>query len=109
MLRARATVVGPWERFTLCYHGAYWTLRSNANGKYVSAELGYGGALNGVLRARATVVGPWEKFTFSQLWARSDANGKYVSAELGYGDALNGVLRARATVLGPWEKFWGAN
>lgn len=110
MLRARATVVGPWELYTICFNGSASTIQSQANGRFVSAELGYGGANNGMLRARATVVGPWEKFSFGScgtgcVTIHSTANNRFVSAELGYGGANNGMLRARATVVGPWEKF----
>jgi hypothetical protein len=41
------------------------TFRSRANGRYVSAELGYGGGSNATLRARAGGVGPWEQFNIS--------------------------------------------
>src|SRR4051794_36847824 len=85
-------------------------LRSRANARYVSAELGYAGSSYGLLRARATKVGPWEKFecvtTGTNQWAiRSRANGRYVTAELGYSGDLYGVLRARATTIGVRERF----
>ncbi|WP_147426578.1 fascin domain-containing protein [Trinickia fusca] len=112
MLRARATVEGPWEKYTVCNvpTGGYWTIQSEANGLYVSAELGDAGAQYGMLRARATVVGPWEKYTFGSCGVdctviRSLANGKFVSAELGYTGDQVGMLRARAAVVGPWEQF----
>jgi hypothetical protein len=46
-----------------CHDG--W-LRSDANHKYVSVELGYGttSPYRGMLRARASSVGPWERFEF---------------------------------------------
>lgn len=112
MLRARATVVGPWEKYTVCKvpDGGYWTIQSQATGLYVSAELGYGGDEYAMLRARASVVGPWEQFTFGSCGTgcaviRSLANEKFVSAELGYTGDQAGMLRARATVIGPWEQF----
>ena len=38
MLRARSTQVGPWEQFTVCLDASgQGTIRSNANGNYVSA------------------------------------------------------------------------
>ena len=85
-------------------------LRSVANGKFVSAEIGYTGPTNGVLRARASVPGAWELFRCvavgTNQWAiRSVANGRYVSAELGYPGVLTGVLRARAISVGAWETF----
>lgn len=112
MLRARATVQGPWEQYTVCNFASdgYWTIQSQADGLYVSAELGYTGDQYGMLRARASVVGPWEKFSFGSCGVncttiQSQANGLYVSAELGYTGDQYGMLRARATVVGPWEQF----
>lgn len=37
-------------------------LRSCANGRFVSTELGYSGSSYGMLRARATAIGPWEEY-----------------------------------------------
>jgi hypothetical protein len=112
MLRARATAVLPWERYTVCRTSSTGAtlIFSPANRRYVSAELGYSGGYNGMLRARATVAGSWEVFITSAasgggLWIRSRANGRYVSAELGYGGGYNGMLRARATAVLPWEVF----
>ena len=84
-------------------------IRSRANNRIVSGELGYAGSLNGVLRARSTSVGTWEKFQCvavgANQWAlRSRANGKFVSAELHYAGSLYGTLRARSTTVGTWEK-----
>jgi hypothetical protein len=90
------------------------TMRSTANDKYVSAELGYGrqNPLYGTLRARAAVQGDWERWTAVQLpsghWAiRSDDSGLYVAAELGRGGDDYNELRARTDFadLGPWELF----
>jgi hypothetical protein len=39
-----------------------FAIRSHANNRFVSAELGYTGANYGLLRARATTVGAWERF-----------------------------------------------
>jgi hypothetical protein len=53
MLRARATSVGPWEKFRVERWGPnpnMYTIRSLRNGRYVSTELGYGG------------VRKWEKY-----------------------------------------------
>ncbi|SRR6266498_1574620 len=116
MLRARATDPGPWEEFQICGRWEGGTkvnyIASNANLRYVSAELGRTGGDHGMLRARATSVGNWEKFTIAR-WGpnpamytiRSQANGRYVSAELGYGGGRYAMLRARATSIGNWEKF----
>lgn len=120
LLRARASTVGPWERFNVCEYqdGNYpsnevWTIQSLANGLYVSAELGWTGGLYGLLRARASTVGPWEKFNLlaDPSWSgsslRSWANCKYVSAELGWTGEFNGLLRARADTVRQWERFSG--
>ncbi|MFE3181890.1 hypothetical protein ACFXKR_13630 [Streptomyces violascens] len=106
MLRARATAVGPWELFTVCFNDWYWTVQSQANNLYVSAELGYSGDNNGMLRARATAIGPWERFSLSSCGQgcttiTSMANASLVSAELGYGGDSYAMLRARATAVGP--------
>jgi hypothetical protein len=112
MLRARATSIGPWEKFEVCgytrdgYNIDYETIRSVANGRYVSAELGYTGGNYGMLRARATSIGPWEEFFTGMVDIQSISNGLYVSAELGYTGGNYGMLRARATSVGPWEEFW---
>ena len=111
MLRARASALGPWEQYTLCFDDADGTfiIQSNANGLLVSAELGYTGGDAGMLRARANAIGPWERFfidnfgTFATI--TSAANGLLVSAELGYTGDDAGMLRARATAIGPWEQF----
>jgi hypothetical protein len=115
-LRARATAVGPWEKFTfVCLDGAndIYAIKSVANGRYVSAELGWGGNDYGMLRARATSIGPWERFRVrstgggsSITWTiQSMANSRYVSAEVGWTGDRYGLLRARATAIGPWERF----
>jgi hypothetical protein len=56
MLRARATAIGPWERYALF---------SKANLRFVSTELGYTGGSYAMLRARATAIGPSEQFFLS--------------------------------------------
>jgi hypothetical protein len=107
MLRARATSIGPWERFEICYtttYGTHFSFRSLANGLWVSAELGYGGSLYGMLRARAGSIGSWEKF-YGGNEIQSEANWKWVSAELGYGGGYYAMLRARADSVGPWEDW----
>ncbi len=93
-----------------CYY--HQAIKSVANGLYVSAELGDGGAWYGMLRARNSWVGPWELFTicddaFTGLTTiQSEANGLYVSAELGYGGQWYGMLRARSSSVGAWEEFY---
>jgi hypothetical protein len=73
MLRARATSIGPYERFRLQssldyvnYSDGY--LWSVANSRYVSAEIGYTGSLDGMLRARAVSSGPWERYQIHWLY-----------------------------------------
>jgi hypothetical protein len=116
MLRARATAEGPWEKYNVCYHPSsrfnqgYWTIQSQANGLYVSAELGYAANEYAMLRARASIVGPWERYNvvscgFGCSAIQSQANGLFVSAELGYSGDQHGMLRARAFGIGPWEQF----
>lgn len=90
------------------------TLRSDANGNYVSAELGYTGGNYAMLRARAASQGPWENYTAyyiptsngNEIAIRSNANNNYVSAELGYTGNNYAMLRARASAVGPWEKYY---
>lgn len=113
-LRARATAVGPWERFTICQISAdgLTTIQSEANGLYVSAEIG----ADLRLRARSDRVGPWEGFYLpwqggypswpqDGLWIRSAANGQFVAAEMGATGNNYGLLRARSGAVGPWERF----
>ncbi|MEV6487597.1 hypothetical protein AB0M20_03005 [Actinoplanes sp. NPDC051633] len=107
MLRARATAIGPYERFEICYLSTdnyNFSLRSLANNRWVSAELGYTGSRYAMLRARATSIGPWEKFSgYAEI--QNSGNHRWVSAELGYSGSLNGMLRARAGTIGPWEDW----
>jgi hypothetical protein len=68
MLRARATAVNSYEKFTIARWGPnpnMYTIQSQRNHRYVSVELGYGGLRHAMLRARATSIGPWEKFLIS--------------------------------------------
>ncbi|MEU7899214.1 hypothetical protein AB0B45_40960 [Nonomuraea sp. NPDC049152] len=121
MIRARATQIGPWEKFKRyrCAEGApipVYALRA-ANGLWVSSERGYGGAYNGLLRASADIVQEWELFymklggnapgEWSDIyWTPSyGAQRYYVSAEWGAGGDHHGMARARAGQVGPWEKF----
>lgn len=66
MLRARASTVGPWERYQIiCLNNSgNFAIRSKANGRYVSTEFGYTGERYEMLRARATVVGGWENYYY---------------------------------------------
>jgi hypothetical protein len=118
ILRARATQVGPWEWFTLCWWSSsdptktIYAIQSDANGKFVSNELGWSGNRYGILRARATDIGPWEHFHIGVTcpgsicwWFESATIGRYVSAEFGWAGNDKGILRSRATAIGPWEQF----
>jgi hypothetical protein len=112
LLRARTSgnSLGPWERFQfVCAQGPdIYGIKSVANGRFVSAELGWSGSDYGLLRARATSIGPWERFRIPNTAAtsiRSMANGRWVSAEAGWSGSRRGLLRARATAVGPWEVY----
>ena len=71
LLRARAAAIGPWEKFKIISLGdlaptkAEWvSIQSLANGRYVSAEIGWTDDRRGLLRARAPEAGRWEEFGF---------------------------------------------
>jgi hypothetical protein len=86
------------------------SIYSRAAGKYVTAELGYGGNDYAMLRARATNPAGWESFSLlgdcsRQCALRSDANGKFVSAELGYQGYAWGEMRARSGASQGWEQL----
>jgi hypothetical protein len=108
MLRARASRVDRWERFEFCWgtdtQGCNLSIRSLANGLWVSSEQNYTGANYGMLRARAAVPDRWETFN-GCLGLRNIVNWKYVSAELNYAGAWYAMLRARADTLDRWEEF----
>jgi hypothetical protein len=113
MLRARSSVWGPWEHFTVCYDYAdeTYSIYSPAAQAWVSTEIHYPDNREGMLRARADIPGPWEKFDISLLSTGnvsifSPAKIRYVSAELAYSNPLQtGMLRARNKTVGPWEEF----
>jgi hypothetical protein len=111
-LRARTNPndQGPWEVFRLvCVQGPdVYAIRSEANGRYVTAEISWTGSSNGLLRARATSVGPWEKFRIPNSalpTIYSLANNRYVTTEINWTGSGYGSLRARATVVGDWEYY----
>ena len=113
MLRARASQLGPWEKYTLCVDDVtgLMTIQANANGLFVSAELGYTGSSYAMLRARASSVGPWEQYFlycgFPTCVIQSKANGLYVAEEDLYWGNGYGMLRARTAPqnLNTWEEF----
>lgn len=105
-----AEIVAQLGPTTIALSTAPLILRSNANGNFVSAELGYTGTSYAMLRARATSQGPWEMWTevflpYGNIALRSDANGDYVSTEMGYTGSNQYELRARAATIGPWEIY----
>jgi hypothetical protein len=113
MLRARATAIGRWERFSVCRDrtNGLTTIASEANGRLVTAEPASGGDRTGMLRARGIVAGPWQYFYTSArpggsvTTIRSAANDRLVSAELRYTGRAKGMLRARASRVGNFERF----
>ena len=102
----------PAYTIVACSHHGW--IRSSANGRYVSAELGYKGSNYGMLRARSSRVETWERFTACQVWIgkyygtafKSEANGKWVTAELGYRGSNYGMLRARSSTVIMSELFF---
>ncbi|SDS12985.1 fascin domain-containing protein [Actinoplanes derwentensis] len=88
------------------------SIRSTANGRYVSAEIGWSGALHGTLRARAVTAGKWEKFIVCRdpgtgiTNIKAQANDDFVSAELDYAGARYGLLRAQADKVEGWERYY---
>lgn len=113
MLRARADVVGNWEKYYLCYQDGWgpneFAFLAVANNRFVSAEFDYAGSNDGMLRARATEPGVWERFDWiydisgSQL--RSTWTGQYVATELDYTGTRYAMLRARSASAGIWEQY----
>lgn len=91
--------------------GQKWTLRSAANGKYVSSEIKDGGNQWAKLRARSDSPGAWERFTLhtddkgATVSLRYEASGYFASAEIKDGDTHSGMLRARGAKTGKWERF----
>ncbi|WP_254400076.1 trypsin-like serine protease [Streptomyces sp. AC602_WCS936] len=90
---------------------ARWSLKSEANGKYVSTVLSATGTHEGKLQARADTVAGWEQFSLhtrdggTTVGLRSAANGLFVASELNQTGAYEGMLRARSESLGGWERF----
>jgi hypothetical protein len=119
MLRARkaaATLedLGSWEKFTLHTDdkGYSTTLRSEANGNYVTTERSYTGTYQNLLRARGATVGDWQKIQLEKqadgtyaLRAATNDGYKYVTAEVQDPGSDAGLLRARGDSVGSWQKF----
>jgi hypothetical protein len=87
------------------------TIRSLANGNYVSTELGYTGSNYAMLRARQSSQGTWETYSAfhynsdNQIGFYSTANFYWVSTEIGYTGSNYAMLRARASTRGSWEDY----
>ncbi|MFC8390938.1 MULTISPECIES: trypsin-like serine protease [unclassified Streptomyces] len=91
---------------------ARWSLKAQANDKYVTTVVDAAGAQQGKLRARGDEVGGWEQFTLhtrdggKTVALRSAANGLFVSTEINQTGDHQGMLRARSeSVTGGWELF----
>lgn len=88
------------------------TIKSTANGRYVSAEIGWDGGDHGTLRARAVTPGPWERFVVCRdpdsgvTGIRAQANGDFVTAELDNPGPKYALLRARSEKVGARERFY---
>jgi len=109
-LRARSGSVGPWERFTMCWlTDRVFTLKSLANGKYVSNRENDAAPYQYLLTATADVVGEWEKFTAYDVpdyfEGFTGSSGLFVSADFSYPGSYSGDLVANRGELGPWETF----
>jgi hypothetical protein len=118
---------GSWEQFQIVcldWQNNIYAIKSLANNRYVSAELGLQGDDYGLLRARATEIGPWERFRFVVIshapnpdevvspWLiaiQSTANNLYVSTEIGWTNDRYGLLRARSGSIGEWEQYYTQN
>jgi hypothetical protein len=115
MLRARATSVGPWELFKLCYHtdGGWFHIESWENKLFVRVHDFAEGRYQWMLTASASSLSGAATFyrdTGSVGWSafRYSATFKWVSTELSpqtYPPDELGMLRARANAIGPWEQF----
>lgn len=91
---------------------ARWSLKAQANGKYVSAAVTTTGENQGRLRARSDTVAGWEQFTFhtrdngTTVALRSEANRLFVATELNRTGNHEAMLRARSeSVTGSWELY----
>jgi hypothetical protein len=83
-LRARATTIGPWERYRLVGSaGGVVAMESLANQQYVSAEILYQSPYADLLRARSASVGPWEQFTVTPLTPAVSTDTGWVSYDGG--------------------------
>jgi putative intracellular protease/amidase len=99
---SHSTVVTDTEMFSVSTNAdGSISLKSKANGKYVSDNDG-----NGSLVADRSAIGPWEEFYFvdpakANLSLHAHANAKFVTAE----SAGTQPLIANRTAVGAWERF----
>jgi hypothetical protein len=91
---------------------ARWSLKAQANDKYVSAAVTTTGENQGRLRARSDTVAGWEQFTLhtrdngASVALRSEASRLFVATELNRTGDHEGMLRARSeSVTGGWELY----
>ena len=99
---ANRDATSEWETFTIFLNPDSFSLKSNANGKFVSVRVNDGGRMV----AEADNIGLCEKFLYARrildnsnrLLLRSLANGKFVSV-----DPNTGNVSARADVPREWE------
>lgn len=114
-LNTNATVVGPWETFTVEYFGYGRFALKTISGNYVTAVNGGGlgdppGGTSAI-HTNATVAGPWEQFTIN-FYSNGTASiqtptGNFVTAVGGGGYGANNLapIHTNATAVGPWEIF----
>lgn len=105
---ARVDDVRSW----IAAHAARWSIKANANNKYVAGEFNESGSQKGKLRARSDApTGSWEQFTLhsngtdGSLSLRSLNENLYVSVEVNDTGSHQGMLRARSTSAGGWERL----
>jgi hypothetical protein len=90
---------------------ARWSLKSLANGKYVSAAINVTGEDAAMLRASSDSKHTWEQFTLhtrdagASVSFRSAANGLFVAPEIARTGNQEGMLRARSETAFGWERF----
>jgi hypothetical protein len=107
-LRARATSIGPWERFRECIDANnVFTLQSLANNEYVSVEVNYEGKYQYMLRARASVVGNWEKFVKYDMgeYFVFTGQGYLVTSDQSYTGSEKYMMLANRKTEGSWEHW----
>lgn len=97
IVHANRPVIGEWETWDLARVDGGVTFQS-ASGRYLSAELGGGGAVH----ANRVKVGPWEIFVPVNGGFRCCDERHWLCADLGLPDV---PLVADRLAQGPWETF----